>query len=229
MKQIIKIVSLCGLFIAPSVIGMQENALPNATTPIQFSKVSLVAKAICNRRAALTTLASIAVGVAIYFTAKHHRGLCASIAATVPIVIGMIIQKKRATKATDELKKSMFDIVLNNNIEHLQRLLDQGADLEVHDNVKDTILAKALGYGKMILAKLLLEHGANINNNTCHTGDTYLIHAVYINKLNIVNFLLNNGADINLKNYRGATALDIAKKLDNRQDIVNALQRRQEQ
>ena len=183
MKQIIKIISLCALFIAPSVIGME--LAPAA--PSKSSKISLVAKSICNRRAALTTLASIAVGVAVYFAAKHHRGLCASIAATVPIVIGMIIQKKIAAKATEALKELLGKgALVEDDWTAIEGLLDRGADINVKNKKGFTALILAAWSNRIEKVQLLLDRGADINIKN-KEGATVLNYA--FSKPNILKLL----------------------------------------
>ena len=76
--------------------------------------------------------------------------------------------------------------------------------------------------GKTLTARLLLEHGADVNAQT-KDGYTALMYASSRGKLKTVECLLEFQADITLKEYiDGNTACDLAREFG-RNDIVKLL------
>lgn len=107
MKQIVKIFSLCALLIAPTVIGMIQTEQVAPIGHSKFLKVSRATNCICNKRFALATLTSIAAGTIAYIFVTRHTAIYTTIAAAIPMVIGIAIQKKIATK-----KRPASDVII---------------------------------------------------------------------------------------------------------------------
>ncbi len=61
----------------------------------------------------------------------------------------------------------------------------------------------------MIAAKLLLDHGADINAKVA-SGNTALMGVTFKGNEMLVKFLIERGADVNIQNDNGATALNFA-------------------
>jgi uncharacterized protein len=101
-------------------------------------------------------------------------------------------------------------------------LLDHGADLN-----RDNALGCAVATRQLGMAKLLLDHKANVDGNT-RDGSTPLITACSVGAVGdvvpyeMVQLLLAHAANVNAKGFMGRTALDLAAASD-RKNIVALL------
>lgn len=94
-----------------------------------------------------------------------------------------------------------------NNYEIVHYLIDQGVD--VNEKVKDTHytpLMKTAQEGFVSYAKLLIDHGADVNAQNVK-GFTPLMFAAENNKEDVVKQLVESGADVNLLNFKNCSAL----------------------
>lgn len=108
----------------------------------------------------------------------------------------------------DNTKKNSFiNIVDSGNIEEVKDYINFGQDLdEKYGKIGNTALISACSSGKLAIAKLLIECGADINLSN-EDGDSPLIYACKYGQIEIVELLTELGADIELKNNGGLTAL----------------------
>lgn len=74
-------------------------------------------------------------------------------------------------------------------------LLDNGANVEDHNENGHTPLMEAASAGHVQVAKILLEHGAGINTHSNEFKESALTLACYKGHLEMVRFLLEAGAD----------------------------------
>lgn len=105
----------------------------------------------------------------------------------------------------------LFRAIEKGDADKVKDLLEQGADPhEVHGEDEDSALLIAAIEGKVTIARLLLEAGADPNlGDAC--GYTPLMGAVCADSLAMVRLLLEQGADVNRRCSRsGATALQDA-------------------
>jgi ankyrin repeat protein len=107
-------------------------------------------------------------------------------------------------------------------------LLDGGCIPDVRSDdengFKDgTALLLAVIYGRLEMAELLIQHGANVNGSTEGYG-TPLHAATGWHKLDLAELLLKHGADVNANNGKGETPLDLAKHY-NQPNMVELLRR----
>ena len=80
------------------------------------------------------------------------------------------------------------------------------------DDSGTSLLYIACRYGRTSIAKWLLDHGANINQQLREdTGSTPLHGAAFHGHVSTVELLLSYGADVNIKNNYGATVFDEEK------------------
>ncbi|KAK3323204.1 ankyrin repeat-containing domain protein [Cercophora scortea] len=80
--------------------------------------------------------------------------------------------------------------VMKGNIDHLQRLIDQGADVEALDFAGRTPLHWAVQDGNTECAGVLLRAGYNINASSVQEPRTPLFLAIQSERYNMVHFLL---------------------------------------
>jgi len=110
-------------------------------------------------------------------------------------------------------------------MEKAKLLLSQGYDLnrddQLHPKFGTTPLMEACFHGRDDMAKLYIEHNADLNTQSGF-GWTALHYAGQNNKLGCVQLLLAAGCNKDLKNAKGKTALDRAKK-QGKTGIENAI------
>ncbi|KAF8533532.1 ankyrin repeat-containing domain protein [Trichophaea hybrida] len=85
-------------------------------------------------------------------------------------------------------------------------LLRHGADVNRVCEGRWTALLHAADNGNIVIACLLLDHGADTEIETTVLKDTPLIKAAWRGHKAVVQLLLNHGADVTKKNKRGLTA-----------------------
>ena len=88
------------------------------------------------------------------------------------------------------------------DLEALQALIDNGANLKVKSGSGKTPLMYAAKKGNVDSLRVLLESGADVNAQD-NNGDTALMLAAMNLDVNAVRILLNNGADSYIRNHRG--------------------------
>jgi ankyrin repeat protein len=97
--------------------------------------------------------------------------------------------------------------------EVMQRVLFRGADPStvLWDY---TVLMKAVAHKQTEAVRLLLDVGADLNAQVPTTGRTALMRAAEQNFSPVMALLLGRGADTSLRDSKGETALDIARRLN---------------
>lgn len=100
---------------------------------------------------------------------------------------------------------------LNNNIEIVEILLDNGAKVNAQALFGETALWWAVYAQNITIAKLLIERGADINSRNL-VGNTILTNGLLVGWLdqNSIKFLLSEGIDVNISGMHGETALMVA-------------------
>jgi ankyrin repeat protein len=125
----------------------------------------------------------------------------------------------RIEKTPDE---QLVDIVWrSDNPKKVEKLLQNGANVNVKDNYGNTPLYLASFYGYTATVKILLANGADMEAKDSQ-GRTALDWASYNGHTEIVTILLANGADTKAKDSHGRTVLDWAIYNDNN-EIVKLL------
>ena len=107
---------------------------------------------------------------------------------------------------TNSLKYAVKD----NTLDIFKILLDKGADPKEKVNHGLTPMMIATQEGKYETAKLLIEHGANIDDHENLSGNVPLHYAISFGQMRILKLLIENGASIDFKALEGATALTYA-------------------
>ena len=104
---------------------------------------------------------------------------------------------------------SLHDAVREGDTDLIEKLLENGADIEAKDQYGNTALTTAALYGRQSIVECLLDRGADIEAKDQY-GRTALLLAAWQGHKSIVECLLDRGADIEAKNPYGYTALLLA-------------------
>lgn len=98
------------------------------------------------------------------------------------------------------------------DLEYVNALISQGADVNTSDEDGDTPLHLACDYGHVEIVKALIKTGADVNAKEWGGGSTPLHCAVRAKSLEIVEVLLESGADVNAIEWigEGCTPLHLA-------------------
>lgn len=95
------------------------------------------------------------------------------------------------------------------NLHAIQKLIDDGADLNVKDAMGGSSpLIVAATFGQTEVAKALIDAGADVDLQN-NEGSTALLTAALFCHTEIVEALLDKGADKQIRNNMGSTALDV--------------------
>lgn len=117
--------------------------------------------------------------------------------------------------------KALHDAVLDNDMDQVQKALDDGADVNGKDEAGFTPLFHAVQRGQYQITSLLINRGANVNA-TDTMGNTPLHFAASAGNVEMCRALVNAGASTSAQNLTGGTPLAIARAGGNAQ-IIQAL------
>ena len=112
-------------------------------------------------------------------------------------------------KEPDQSMSGLMVAVMEENVEIITLLLENGVDVNVQNKNGETALILASMFGYIEIVKLLLENGAVVDTKEA-LGMTALMVASGEGHLEIVKILLKNGADLNVKDNYNNTALMLA-------------------
>ncbi len=107
---------------------------------------------------------------------------------------------------------AFFQAIDENNISAVRQMLTgENGHIKVSPNIRDAVGQTPLGWAAFVerseICRLLIDHGAVVNETNRAALNTPLIGAVRSGNHDIVRLLLENKADPNIKNKRGLTAL----------------------
>jgi ankyrin repeat protein len=96
------------------------------------------------------------------------------------------------------------------NLNEVQKLLDEGADVNWTNECGCTALYYACFKGHVEVVQLLLDRGAQMDIQDDSDGTTSLMMAIQFGHVEVVKLLLDRGALIDIQNNWGGTALMFA-------------------
>ncbi len=100
------------------------------------------------------------------------------------------------------------------SFETLKLMVENGVDLEYTDKEGVGILDEAIVFGDIEFIKyLLIEKKMDVNKTKRKSGLTPIIQAVCYGNIELVKLLISYGADIDTKDNLNLSALDYARKL----------------
>ncbi|MGE0010135.1 MAG: ankyrin repeat domain-containing protein [Candidatus Babeliales bacterium] len=114
-------------------------------------------------------------------------------------ILSIIILQKDATHIQTESAEttsysSLWDAVMNGSYEEVEQLLATG--INVNDYEGESALHAAAQKGDLALAKLLLEHGADVHAKSYEAGWTPLHQAAAFGHLALLELLVAHGANV---------------------------------
>ena len=104
----------------------------------------------------------------------------------------------------------------------LMLLVENGADIYDFDEEGVSIFDMAITYNNIEMVNFILQKGLNVNKTTRRSGFTPLMGATCYGRVEIVKILLEHGANQNLKDSKGFTAIDFARKM-NKKSVLKLL------
>ena len=111
---------------------------------------------------------------------------------------------------SQNLESVLLEASSGGNTDMVRSFLDNGANIEIKNEVGATPLIFASAKGQKEVVALLLDKGANVNAKTT-TGITPLMAAAAGGYPEIVKLLLAKGADVSAKDQQGRTAFSMAQ------------------
>ena len=98
--------------------------------------------------------------------------------------------------------------------ETLMLLIESGADIFDFDDEGVSIFDMAITYDNIEMINFLLEKGMDVNTTNRRSGFTALMAAACYGRVEIAKILLANGADQTLRDSKGFSAIDFARKMN---------------
>ncbi|WP_457743910.1 ankyrin repeat domain-containing protein [Sulfurimonas sp.] len=126
---------------------------------------------------------------------------------------------------TNEVGESVLACALREkcDVDTLMLLIENGADIFDFDEEGVSILDMAITYDYSVIVKHLIAQGKDVNDTTRKSGFTALMAAACYGRVAIAKILLENGADKDIRDMKGFTALDFARKM-NKKSILELLE-----
>lgn len=103
----------------------------------------------------------------------------------------------------------LINATMENNVDEVTALIEEGADINEADSEGSTPLHWAIYYASYEAAEVLLEKGADPNTVDIYES-TPLMSAVFSEDIEMVKLLLQYDVDVNFKDSEGYTAYDYA-------------------
>ena len=130
------------------------------------------------------------------------------IAAVVAIMVLYVISIR--WKYYKYAHDNLHEAAMQGNLERVQYLCENGANVKAKDNWGRTALMWAAEEGHLVCVEYLCKNGADIEAKAMWKGETALMKATIKGHLDCVKCLCENGADVNVKDENGWTALMLA-------------------
>lgn len=119
------------------------------------------------------------------------------------------------------LSENILDAVMKNDCAFIIKYYEDGHDIKVLDNKKESLLHKACRNDYFEVVDLLIKLGVDINQSNIY-GDTPLHLAVQFKNGAVVDKLLFEGARVNAQNLKKVSPLHVAAARG-KEDILNLL------
>lgn len=140
---------------------------------------------------------------------------------------GSTVSSPQSSQSVDEtevdLSLALREAIKDGSVENVRKLLKHHSavrtrffhhfeEIDENGDSQTTPLMLAAGLGRIVIVKLLLEHGASVDDVTLSDGSAPIQLAALYGQCEVLNLLLDAGASINDRNTDGFTALEWACK-----------------
>lgn len=111
------------------------------------------------------------------------------------------MEQNAAAPVSQDMAKRFFNAVVKNNVAQVREFLDLGVPVDVRDCDGQTALTRIVfihadPYPFYDMAKVLIEHGANVHEKNCF-GLPIIFNVIYWHPLDLVKLFMKHGADSN--------------------------------
>jgi ankyrin repeat protein len=171
----------------------------------------LISRFISNLRQALPGILLVAAlyGLASSAKADIYNDLLKAIEERDTATVTSILQRGMDVNTVDSSGNTLLMLATGNgNKELVEFLLSHRARVRARNRYGDTALMTAALKGHLVIARLLVTAGAEIN----HSGWTPLIYAAFEGREETLKYLLEHGAEVNALAPNGSTALMVAAR-----------------
>ncbi len=104
----------------------------------------------------------------------------------------------------------------------LMLLVESGADIFEFDDEGVSVFDIAITYNNIKMINYMLQQGVDVNKTNRRSGFTALMAAACYGRVEIAKILLENGADQNVRDSKGFSAVDFARKM-NKKSVLELL------
>jgi len=108
-----------------------------------------------------------------------------------------------------EINEALLGCAIDGNPDNVEEMLAQGARIDMRDAAGKTALHFAAAYGHLAVMRVLLDNGADIDDQTYDAKLTPLHMAAHHRKAAAAKLLVEKGADVSLRDNEKRTAEDI--------------------
>jgi len=117
---------------------------------------------------------------------------------------------------TNDLGESVLMCALRArcDIDTIMLLIESGADVFEFDDEGVSVFDIAITYDYMDIVKYIMDKGIDINKTTRRSGFRPLMTATCYGRVDIVKLLLENGANKEIKDSKGFSSVDFARKMN---------------
>lgn len=106
--------------------------------------------------------------------------------------------------------RNFINAAASGNVDIVKKRISAGVDIDTKSYKGETAVMLAAMKGHTEVVKVLIEAGANINDQNVYGKHTPLILAALLGKFDTVKLLVKSGADLSLRNQFGKSALEAA-------------------
>ena len=131
--------------------------------------------------------------------------------------VGCLAMLSAGALARVDEGNDLYDVIRQNDLAKLERLLGAGASANAGDDRGVTPLMYAATAGSVDAMKLLINKGADVNAANSFGSTALVWSAIDIEK---VRLLVEAGADVNAVSKEGRSALFVAAMSEDRKSVV---------
>ncbi|KAH0535306.1 hypothetical protein KQX54_015781 [Cotesia glomerata] len=123
-----------------------------------------------------------------------------------------LLQDEKYNSITMASSKDFVDAIVSGDVKTVKKILKSTKN---NRQCSDDLISLAIKKNQSVIAKLLIKHSANTNNNVDNSLTTSLFYAIRRKNLKIVKNLVRMGANVNWKSPSGMTPLMAAAERSN--------------